>query len=88
MWRRVSGRKRAFPLTGLAFGNVLSLESDGGVRQCPVDDAGCRRVLIEEVGLREEMVSRLAADTPTPPPPGSRIAQERAGTAADITAAS
>jgi arylamine N-acetyltransferase len=71
--RRVLGDR----VTGLAFGNAVSLESDGSVRQRPVTDAERRRVLIEEVGMSEEIVSQLPADTPTPPPPGSRTAQAR-----------
>ena len=70
-------RNLADRVTGLAFGNALSLEGDGSVRQRPVDDAERRRVLIEEVGMSEEIVSQLPEDTPTPPPPGSRTAQER-----------
>lgn len=70
-------RNLADRVTGLAFGKALSLESDGSLSERAVDDAERRRVLIEEVGLSEEIVSQLPEDTPTPPPPGSRTAQER-----------
>lgn len=70
-------RNLADRVSGLAFGNAISLESDGRARQRPVTDSERRRVLIEEVGLSEEIVSQLPEDTPTPPPPGSRTAQAR-----------
>jgi hypothetical protein len=33
--------------------------------------------LIDELGIHEEMVQRLPADTPTPPPPWSKTAQSQ-----------
>jgi N-hydroxyarylamine O-acetyltransferase len=75
-------RNLADRVTGLAFGNALSLESDGSVCKRPATDAERRRVLIEEIGLSEEIVHQLPEDTPTPPPPGSRTALAREAAAA------
>ena len=58
----------------LAFGQAVTLHADGRVTQRPVDDAERRRILIEAIGLSEAIVSQLPADSPTPPPPGSRLA--------------
>jgi N-hydroxyarylamine O-acetyltransferase len=43
-----------------------------------IDDTERRRMLIEDFGMSEEIVSRLPADRPTPPPPGSATAQAQA----------
>lgn len=76
----VSARlNRGDRVVGLAFGQAVSLEADGTVQQRPVSQEERVRVLIEELGLSEEIVSQLPPDMPTPPPPGSRTAQAAAG---------
>ena len=60
---------------GIAFGKIVSLESDGSVRQYRSTHEQRTRMLIEEVGLSEEIVGQLPKDLPTPPPPWSRTAQ-------------
>ncbi|MEO6741639.1 MAG: hypothetical protein ABIP20_15450 [Chthoniobacteraceae bacterium] len=62
-------------VTGLAFGQAVSLEADGTVQQRPVSHEERVRVLIGEIGLSEEIVSQLPQDKKTPPPPGSKTAQ-------------
>lgn len=75
----VSARlNRGDRVAGLAFGQAASLEADGTVQQRPVSQEERARVLIEEIGLSEEIVSQLPPDVPTPPPPGSRTAQAAA----------
>ncbi len=69
---------RADHVTGLAFGEAVALLADGTVQQRPVTHAERVRILIEEIGLSEEIVSRLPEDHPTPPPPASRTAQASA----------
>ncbi len=44
----------------------------------PLGRDGRLRVLVDELGMKEEIVHRLPLDTPTPPPPGSRTAQAAA----------
>lgn len=61
-------------VAGVAFGHAVTLRSDGGVDRAPIPHQERMRVLIEEIGLSEEIVQRLPEDTPTPPPPGSRAA--------------
>jgi arylamine N-acetyltransferase len=61
-------------VTGIAFGKTVVLKPDGGVESRTVSDAERRKLLIEEIGLSEEIVSQLPADRPTPPPPGSKTA--------------
>jgi N-hydroxyarylamine O-acetyltransferase len=66
---------------GLAFGKEISIENDGCVTQRLISDTERKRVLIEELGINEELVRHLPKDVPTPPPPGSRKARspEHAG---------
>ncbi|MEO8616900.1 MAG: arylamine N-acetyltransferase [Luteolibacter sp.] len=59
---------------GLAFGNFIKFRADGSVITTPLDDAGRRRVLIEDFGMSQEIIDLLPPDSPTPPPPGSRTA--------------
>ena len=68
-------RNRGAAVEGLAFGERVTLDAAGGVSRRPLDDAERRRVLVEELGIAEELVARLPADRPTPPPPTSRTAQ-------------
>ncbi|HEU6449044.1 MAG TPA: arylamine N-acetyltransferase [Verrucomicrobiae bacterium] len=62
-------------VVGTGFGRKVTLKSDGAVDSHPVADAERRRLLIEDIGLSEEIVSQLPADRPTPPPPWSKTAQ-------------
>ena len=61
-------------MVGLAFGKAVSIESGGSFRETVVTHAERVRVLIEEIGLSEEIVLQLPRDIPTPPPPGSQTA--------------
>jgi arylamine N-acetyltransferase len=64
---------------GVAFGKSVSLDNDGTVRQAPVSKSERNRILVDDIGISEEIVARLPDDKPTPPPPWSRTAQS-AGT--------
>jgi arylamine N-acetyltransferase len=66
---------RGDTIVGAAVGKRVELDSTGGVIRTPCSDADRRRVLIEELGMHEEIVHRLPLDTPPPPPPWSRTAQ-------------
>jgi hypothetical protein len=59
---------------GIAFGKAIVLPSDGSAQSRPISGAERQQLLIEEIGLSEEIVSQLPADQPTPPPPGSKSA--------------
>jgi arylamine N-acetyltransferase len=59
---------------GTAFGQAVTLHANGQVTQRPIDQAERKRLLIEELGMSEEIVHQLPDDVPTPPPPGSRAA--------------
>jgi len=61
-------------VVGAGFGKKVVLNSDGTAESHPISDAERRKLLIEEIGLSEEIVSQLPADRPTPPPPGSKTA--------------
>ena len=63
-------------VTGVAFGHAITLRSDGGIERAAVSHKERTRLLIEKIGLSEEIVQQLPEDTPTPPPPWSRTAQE------------
>lgn len=72
-------RNRDQETFGMAFGDSVSLRSNGGVEKAPIDDAERRRRLIEDFGMSDEIVSQLPADRPTPPPPGSKTAAQEQG---------
>jgi hypothetical protein len=63
----------------VALENSVSIEKNGSVIQKPLSRAERNRVLIEGVGINEEIVAQLPDDVPTPPPPWSRTAQALAG---------
>jgi arylamine N-acetyltransferase len=61
-------------VTGIGFGKAVVLKPDGTVESRPISDAERNRILIEELGLSEEIVRQLPADGRTPPPPGTKTA--------------
>ena len=67
-------RNRGEEVIGASFGKAVTLGEDGVVVEHPVDDEERRRILVEDFGMSEAIVSRLPADRPTPPPPGSQTA--------------
>lgn len=68
-------RNRGESVVGVAFGHAVTLNSDGSVHRRPATSGERRRILVEDVGISEELVSQLPEDIPTPPPPGSHTAQ-------------
>lgn len=62
-------------VVGTSFGHAVTLKSDGSVDRRPISQAERVKILIEEIGMSEEIVAKLPEDVPTPPPPGSRTAQ-------------
>jgi arylamine N-acetyltransferase len=77
-------------VVGAAFGHAVSLNGDGSVSRKPISQEERVRLLVDEIGMTEEIASRLPADTPTPPPPwsqtaaqGSKHVSTRFSTAAD-----
>jgi arylamine N-acetyltransferase len=64
-------------VTGLAFGQAVTLHADGSVTQRTIDDNERRRILIDDFGLSEEIVSQMPEDRATPPPPGSNTANQK-----------
>ena len=61
-------------VVGIGFGRAIRLFSDGSVASQPISDAERGRLLIEEIGMSGEIVERIPADVPTPPPPWSKTA--------------
>lgn len=59
---------------GAAFGKVVTLHGDGRTTVQPATHEQRVRLLIDDVGMSEEIVSQLPEDIPTPPPPGSKTA--------------
>ena len=64
-------------VVGMAFGHSVTLTGEGGVSKQPISHQERLRLLVEDVGLSEEIVSALPEDVPTPPPPWSATAQAR-----------
>lgn len=65
-------------MVGVARGQRVAFDDTGGVSCTPLGGDERVRVLIDELGMHEEIVHQLPPDTPTPPPPGSRTAQSAA----------
>lgn len=61
-------------VVGAGFGNAVILHGDGSTRSWRVSTEERNRLLIEDIGISEEIVRHLPADTPTPPPPSSQTA--------------
>ncbi len=65
----VSARKnRNGEVVGVGFGQAVRLRKDGGVDRAPAAYQERTRILIDDVGLSEEIVSQLPDDVPTPKP--------------------
>ena len=62
-------------VVGIAFGQRVAYDRTGAVSQHRLAGDERKRVLIEELGIKEEIVQMLPLDTPTPPPPWSRTAR-------------
>jgi arylamine N-acetyltransferase len=69
---------RGEAVVGVAHGQRVAFDRAGGVSHIPLGRDGCLRVLVDELGMKEEIVHRLPLDTPTPPPPRARTAQAAA----------
>jgi hypothetical protein len=59
-------------------GQRVELNGAGGVVRKRLEGDDRIRLLVDELGMQEEIVQRLPLDTPTPPPPWSRTAQAAA----------
>lgn len=69
---------RGETMVGVAHGQRVAFDRVGGVSHTPLGGEDRLRVLIDELGMHEEIVHQLPLDTPTPPPPWSRTAQAAA----------
>ena len=67
---------RGDAVVGAAFGRRVELDAAGGVSRQRLDADRRLRLLVDELGMQEELVRRLPPDTPTPPPPWSRAGRE------------
>jgi arylamine N-acetyltransferase len=56
-------------------GQRVELNSGGGVVHRRLEGDDRIRLLVDELGMKEEIVQQLPLDTPTPPPPWSRTAR-------------
>ena len=65
---------RGGSVVGIVSGHRVVLHGDGTVDRIPVAEPERKRLLVDELGLSEELVDRLPPDVPTPPPPGSHTA--------------
>ena len=62
-------------VVGTTGGQRVELNSTGGVVHQRLEGNDRIRLLVDELGMQEEIVRRLPLDTPTPPPPWSRTAR-------------
>jgi N-hydroxyarylamine O-acetyltransferase len=56
---------------GVSPGYRFAIEADGTMTSSPQDHAARRRFLVEELGIAEELASRLPDDRPVPPRPAT-----------------
>jgi N-hydroxyarylamine O-acetyltransferase len=61
-------------VVGAGFGQAVILHGDGRVTQRAITHEERMRLLIETLGMSEEIVRQLPEDVQTPPPPESRTA--------------
>jgi N-hydroxyarylamine O-acetyltransferase len=66
---------RGNAVVGTAGGQRVEFNGVAGVVQKPLEGDDRIRILVDELGMQEEIVQRLPLDTPTPPPPWSRTAR-------------
>jgi N-hydroxyarylamine O-acetyltransferase len=62
-------------VVGTTGGQRVELNGAGGVVHTRLAGDDRLRLLVDELGMQEEIVQRLPRDTPTPPPPWSRTAR-------------
>jgi N-hydroxyarylamine O-acetyltransferase len=62
-------------VVGTTGGQRVELNGAGGVVRKRLEGDDRLRLLVDELGMKEEIVQRLPLDTPTPPPPWSRTAR-------------
>jgi len=60
---------------GTAAGKWVEIDTEGQVKQEEIDDQQRKKLLVERIGMSEEIVEKLPPDRPTPPPPWSKKAQ-------------
>lgn len=63
---------RGDEVIGVSFGKAVTLHDNGQVTQASIPHEERMRLLVEEIGMSEEIVSQIPEDVPTPPPLGSR----------------
>lgn len=68
---------RGSTVLGTAFGQRVELDAEGSVWAGPLPAAERAQLLIEQLGMRESLISQLPLDLPTPPPPQSASARAR-----------
>lgn len=57
---------------GTTWGKRIEVDAEGRLHERDFEEGERAAWLVEEVGFSEEIVARLPADLPTPPPPGSQ----------------
>jgi N-hydroxyarylamine O-acetyltransferase len=65
---------RGETVVGVARSERVALDSAGGVRHTLLEGDARLRVLVDELGMHEEIVQQLPLEMPPPPPPGSQAA--------------
>jgi N-hydroxyarylamine O-acetyltransferase len=65
-------------VVGVSDGHRVTIDSSGSVSRTPLDRAERLRFMVEKIGIAEEILRRFPPDRPTPPPPGSRTAEQSA----------
>jgi N-hydroxyarylamine O-acetyltransferase len=62
-------RVRGDTVVGIARGQRVFFDAEGGISQTPLEGNERLRVLVEELGIDEGIARQLPSDIPTPPPP-------------------
>lgn len=66
---------RGDSVVGIAQGKRIEIDAGGTAHSTPLSAADRLSVLIDALGIDEDLARRIPADRPTPPPPGSNTAR-------------
>ena len=65
-------------VVGVGAGHWVEIDSLGEATQTNISAEQRRKLMVDRLGMSEEIVDKLPADRPTPPPPWSKTAQKAA----------
>ena len=65
---------RGDSVVGIAQGKRIEIDSEGRIHKTDLNAADRLSVLVDELGIHQDLAERIPVDRTTPPPPGSKTA--------------